>query len=147
MKNKATLIIAEAGVNHNGSLEKAKRLIDTAAAAKADMVKFQTFSAERLVTTSAHKAEYQNQATDASESQYDMIRKLELTLRMHEELIAFCRQCDIDFLSTGMIYRVLMGAEGKIRGQAVIAVPVFLAIATRVVARVHKRIERDMHRH
>ena len=69
MKNQTTLIIAEAGVNHNGNIETAKRLIDVAAEAEADMIKFQTFSADRLVTTSARKAEYQNKATDASESQ------------------------------------------------------------------------------
>ena len=76
-------------------------MVGVVSEAGVDMVKFQTFSADRVVTTSAHKAEYQNQATDASESQYDMIRKLELTLGMHEELIAFCRQCDIEFFSTG----------------------------------------------
>ena len=65
------------------------------------MVKFQTFSADRLVTTSASKADYQNQTTDASESQHDMIHKLELTHGMYEELIAYCSQCDIEFFSTG----------------------------------------------
>jgi len=101
MKNKATLIIAEAGVNHNGSLEKAKRLIDTAAAAKADMVKFQTFFAERLVTKSAHKADYQNQTTDSAETQHTMIRELELSREMHEELIEYCQKQGIDFFSSG----------------------------------------------
>ena len=101
MNGGKVFIIAEAGVNHNGSLETAKTMVDVAAEAGADMVKFQTFSADRLVTTSASKADYQNQTTDASESQHDMIHKLELTHGMHEELIAYCRQCDIEFFSTG----------------------------------------------
>jgi N,N'-diacetyllegionaminate synthase len=95
------LIIAEAGVNHNGSLETAKQLVVAASEAGADMVKFQTFSADRLVTKSANKAEYQNQTTDASESQHAMIQKLELSLEMHKELILFCKQCNIEFFSTG----------------------------------------------
>ena len=101
MKTKATLIIAEAGVNHNGSLETGKLLIDAAAEAGADMVKFQTFSADRLVTISTQKAEYQIQTTDAYESQHAMISKLELSRGMHEELIAHCNQCNIEFFSTG----------------------------------------------
>ncbi len=101
MNQDKVLVIAEAGVNHNGRLDTAKQLVDVAAEAGADKVKFQTFSADRLVTTSADKAEYQNQTTDASESQHTMIRKLELSREMHEELIAYCRQCDIEFFSTG----------------------------------------------
>ena len=100
------LIIAEAGVNHNGSQETAKQLVDAAAEAGADMVKFQTFSADRLVTTSACKAEYQNQATDASESQQDMIRKLELSREVHKELIAHCHQQGIGFFQPDSIRRV-----------------------------------------
>ena len=96
-----TLIIAEAGVNHNGSLETAKKLIDVAAKSGADMVKFQTFSADLQVTTFANKAEYQKQTTDASETQHEMIRKLELSREMHVELISYCKQCGIDFFSTG----------------------------------------------
>ena len=95
------LIIAEAGVNHNGSLKTAKQLVEVAAEAGANMVKFQTFSADRLVTTSARKADYQNQATDETESQHAMIRKLELSREIHEELIAYCKQCGIEFFSTG----------------------------------------------
>lgn len=96
-----TLIIAEAGVNHNGNIELAKKLIDIAADAGADLVKFQTFSAERLATKKASKAEYQNQTTDKSESQLDMLKQLELSYEMHEELIAYCEKCGIGFFSTG----------------------------------------------
>jgi N,N'-diacetyllegionaminate synthase len=96
-----TLIIAEAGVNHNGDMQMARRLIDVAAEAGADMVKFQTFSADRLVTVHAKKADYQNRTTDAAESQHAMIRKLELTPAMHDELIAYCKTRGIAFFSTG----------------------------------------------
>ena len=96
-----TLIIAEAGVNHNGDINMAKKLIDIAAEAGADLVKFQTFSADRLVTHEAAKADYQILATDSTESQHDMLRKLELTESMHEELIAHCTSKNIGFFSTG----------------------------------------------
>jgi N,N'-diacetyllegionaminate synthase len=96
-----TLIIAEAGINHNGDIELAKKLIDIAADAGADLVKFQTFSADRLVTQSALKAEYQALATDKIESQHEMLRKLELTESMHHELINHCANREIGFFSTG----------------------------------------------
>ena len=96
-----TLIIAEAGVNHNGDLELAKQLIDVAAEAGADYVKFQTFSADRIVSQSASKAEYQQQVTDASETQYEMLKRLELSNEMHLELIKHCEEQSIKFLSTG----------------------------------------------
>lgn len=96
-----TLIIAEAGVNHNGDLALARQLIDVAAEAGADLVKFQTFSADRLVTTDAKKADYQTQTTDASESQHAMLRRLELTRDAHEALIAHCELRGTQFLSTG----------------------------------------------
>ncbi|EMS85304.1 N-acetylneuraminate synthase [Leptospira noguchii] len=96
-----TLIIAEAGVNHNGDLELARKLIDVAANAGADIVKFQTFKSERLVTKSAKKADYQNTTTDnAAESQYEMLKKLELSKENHEKLIQHCKQTGIEFLST-----------------------------------------------
>ena len=93
-------IIAEAGVNHNGSVELAKRLIDVASNSGANAVKFQTFKAENLVVKNTQKAEYQMQTTDALESQFDMIKKLELDLGAHKELIAYCQEKDIMFLST-----------------------------------------------
>ncbi len=71
-------IIAEAGVNHNGSIELAKKLIDVAVEAKVDAVKFQTFKAENLVSKNAQKADYQKETTNKEESQFDMIKKLEL---------------------------------------------------------------------
>ena len=96
-----TLIIAEAGVNHNGDPELAKKLIDAAAAADADLVKFQTFNADRQVTRAAQKATYQTQTTASNESQHEMLRRLELTTEMHKELIAHCAVRDIGFFSTG----------------------------------------------
>jgi len=96
-----TLIIAEAGINHNGDMNLARKLIDVAAEAGADCVKFQTFVADRLLTPHAKKAGYQNQTTGQNESQYSMIRKLELTREMHEELIEHCSSREIQFFSTG----------------------------------------------
>ena len=95
------LIIAEAGVNHNGDIRLAKQLIDAAAHAGADLVKFQTFNASRQVTRIAKKADYQTQTTDGKESQHDMLQRLELTEDMHHELIAYCAACKIGFFSTG----------------------------------------------
>ncbi len=96
-----TLIIAEAGVNHNGDLALARALIDAAADAGADLVKFQTFNADRLATASAGKANYQAANTDADESQHTMLRNLELTRDMHVALIAHCKSRGIGFFSTG----------------------------------------------
>jgi len=97
----STLIIAEAGVNHNGSLELAYKLIDKASEAGADLVKFQTFKAEYLVTESASKANYQLGTTDSKETQFEMIKKLELNDEMHLKLISRCREKGIRFSSTG----------------------------------------------
>jgi len=96
----SVFIIAEAGVNHNGSVDLAKKLIDAASISGADAVKFQTFKAENLVVKNTQKADYQKQTTDASESQFDMIKKLELDIDTHKELIAYCQKEDIMFLST-----------------------------------------------
>jgi len=96
----AIYIIAEAGVNHNGSLELAKRLVEEAAKSGADAVKFQTFKPERLVSAQAGKADYQKRITSRDESQLDMLRKLELSEDAHEQLVQYCRHWNIDFLST-----------------------------------------------
>lgn len=97
-----TLIIAEAGVNHNGELEKALALIDVAADAAADVVKFQTFKAEKLVSKDAQKAEYQvNNSKEKDNSQFNMLKKLEIPLDWYPKLIAHCEKRNITFLSTG----------------------------------------------
>jgi len=95
-----TFIIAEAGVNHNGSLEMAIRLVDIAVAAGVDAIKFQTFKAENVIAASAPKADYQKVTTDSKESQLEMVRKLELNEAAHIKLCQYCRQKSILFLST-----------------------------------------------
>ena len=95
-------IIAEAGVNHNGDLEKAKKMIKVAAEAGADVVKFQTFKAEKLVSSSAKKAQYQqNNIGETDESQFNMLKKLELPYDWHQELIDYAKTHTIQFASTG----------------------------------------------
>ena len=96
----SVFIIAEAGVNHNGSIQLAYELIDAASASGADAVKFQTFKAENLVSKNAQKAEYQKQTTNRSESQFNMLKKLELDTNTHKKLINYCKKKDIVFLST-----------------------------------------------
>jgi N,N'-diacetyllegionaminate synthase len=100
MSYKKTFIIAEAGVNHNGSLEIAKKLIDVAAEAGADAVKFQTFKAEKAISMYAQKAEYQKVTTGRQESQLEMVKRLELDEGAHKQLIAHCQEMGIQFLST-----------------------------------------------
>src|SRR4051794_24054607 len=95
-----TFVIAEAGVNHNGSIEMANRLVDAAAAAGADAIKFQTFKAARLLTRIAPKADYQTKRTNPAESQYDMVQALELSEERHRDLSARSRQQGLVFLST-----------------------------------------------
>ncbi len=95
------IIIAEAGVNHNGNIENAFKLIDAAADAGVDYVKFQTFKTENLVSKVAPKAEYQNVNSElANESQFEMLKKLELTQEDHEALISYCHIKNINFFST-----------------------------------------------
>ena len=100
MTSNKTLIIAEAGVNHNGSIKIAKKLIDVASESKADIVKFQTFKADNLLTKKAPKAKYQKKITNKNESQYEMIKNLELTYEDHIKLIQHCKKRNIEFLST-----------------------------------------------
>ena len=96
----SVFIIAEAGVNHNGSLDLAKKLVDIAVEAGVDAVKFQTFKTENLVSKNAVKADYQQVTTGAEESQFDMLKKLELDVQTHHELISYCQMKNIMFLST-----------------------------------------------
>ncbi len=96
----SVFIIAEAGVNHNGSLDLAKKLIDVASFAGADAVKFQTFKANNIATKKTLKAKYQKKTTDIDESHFDMLKKLELSIEMHKKLISYCRSKKIIFLSS-----------------------------------------------
>lgn len=96
-----TIIIAEAGVNHNGDLNNAFKLVDAAVEAGVDYIKFQTFKADKLVSKSAKKADYQIQNTKNSEdSQLNMLKKLELSHDDHEKLISYCKEKNINFFST-----------------------------------------------
>ncbi len=95
-----TLIIAEAGVNHNGNEELAFRLVDAAYKAGADIVKFQTFKAKNLVTEYAPQADYQVVNTQKKESQFEMLSRLELSYEVHHKLVAYCEELGIEFLST-----------------------------------------------
>lgn len=96
----SVFIIAEAGVNHNGELKLAKKLIDIAKDSGANAVKFQTFKAQTLASENAKKAAYQKKTTNTDESQFDMLKKLELTHEMHIELINYCKHQEILFLSS-----------------------------------------------
>lgn len=97
---KKTYIIAEAGVNHNGNIDLAIELIRKAKEAGADCVKFQTFKAEQIVTQTSPKANYQLLVTDSNESQFEMLKKLELKMEHYPILISYCREIGIDFMST-----------------------------------------------
>lgn len=97
----SVFIIAEAGVNHNGSLKIAKTLIDVASESGVDAIKFQTFKTENLVSKNAQKAEYQKKnMNDGDDSQFNMLKKLELDVDTHKELISYCKTKNIMFLST-----------------------------------------------
>lgn len=96
-----TIIIAEAGINHNGDIKLAKKLIDVASDAKADYIKFQTFKTENLVTKIAKKADYQKSRVDStSDTQFEMLKSLELNYENHVELIEYCKDKNIKFLSS-----------------------------------------------
>ena len=101
MSSKHTIIIAEAGVNHNGSIELAKQLVDKAVEAGVDYIKYQTFKASKLVTKAAKQAEYQQKNIGKEgDSQYQMLKKLELSPEDHEALIAYCKEKGVKFFST-----------------------------------------------
>lgn len=100
MADTKTLIIAEAGVNHNGDMEMALKLVDKAAEAGADYIKFQTFKATKLASASAKKASYQTRTTDGTESQLSMLQRLELSLEEHKMIMARCVEKGVRFLST-----------------------------------------------
>ena len=93
-------IIAEAGVNHNGSIDLAKKLIDVASSSGADAIKFQTFKAKNLATKYSEKAKYQKNTTSKKETQFNMLKKLELNASMHRRLISYCKNKKIMFLSS-----------------------------------------------
>lgn len=95
-----TFIIAEAGVNHNGSIDIAKQLIDVAVDAGADAVKFQTFKADKVVTATASKAKYQIENTGTDETQFEMLKRLELSIGAHKELFSYCSKKNVIFMST-----------------------------------------------
>ena len=96
----SVLVIAEVGVNHNGSIDLAKKLIDAACSAGADAVKFQTFKAKNLVIKNSAKATYQKKFTNKKETQFNMLKKLELNERMHLKLINYCKKKKIKFMSS-----------------------------------------------
>lgn len=136
MSDPRTLIIAEAGVNHNGDVATAIRLIDTAAAVGADVVKFQTFNAAKLAAASAVKADYQKRMTDGAENQLDMLTRLQLTEEAHHILMARCEEKGITFLSTaGEVDSLRFLAEGlklpiiKLGSGEVTNAPLLLAAA------------------
>ncbi len=109
-----TLIIAEAGVNHNGDINLAKKLIDVAAKSGVDYVKFQTFKADKLVNRTAKKATYQKENTGNDGTQYSMLKKLELTDKDHYELIAHCEKKGVKFLSTAFDFESIAFLKDKL---------------------------------
>ena len=109
-----TLIIAEAGVNHNGDIHLAKKLIEAAADAGADYIKFQTFKAESLVNKTAEQADYQKENTGKTESQFDMLKRLELSYDDFDELEKSCQEHDIKFLSTAFDFESIAYLKNKL---------------------------------
>ncbi len=131
----SVFIIAEAGVNHNGSLDLAKKLVNEAKDAGADCVKFQTFISKNIVSKNAVKAEYQKQQTQAEETQYDMLKKLELSFDEFVELNEYCKSKDIEFMSTAfdfdsidLLHRLGMGTW-KIPSGDITNLPYLIKIA------------------
>ena len=112
---KRTYIIAEAGVNHNGNRDMAFQLVDVAVKAGADAVKFQTFKTENVVSKSTDKAVYQKQTTDSSETHFEMLKKIELPHNLHYELIEYCREQKIEFLSTAFDLESLNFLANKLK--------------------------------
>lgn len=108
------VVIAEAGVNHNGRIDLAKRLIDVAAEAGVDYVKFQTFKAEKLVQKKAKKASYQIDNTGSDDSQFEMLKKLELQYKDHAILIQYCNDKKVKFLSTAFDFESIQFLKDKI---------------------------------
>ncbi|MEL7656828.1 MAG: N-acetylneuraminate synthase [Bacillota bacterium] len=106
------IIVAEAGVNHNGSIENALRLVDAAVAAEVNIVKFQTFRSEKLVSRFAHKADYQKKSTSADESQLEMLKKLELSAEQFRTIRDYCKSKGILFISTPFDEDSLLLLEG-----------------------------------
>ena len=102
-----TFVIAEAGVNHNGSIQIAKKLIDVAVSSGADAVKFQTFKAENLVCKGMEKADYQKKNTMNNESQFEMIKRLELDKKTHYELVKYCGKKIIPHFTNSLKLRIL----------------------------------------
>lgn len=117
----SVLFIAEAGVNHNGDIEQAKALVDVAANAGADFVKFQTFKADDLVTKNAPKAEYQEKNDGAGETQHSMLKRLELSPDMHSQIIDHCDLRGIKFLSTGFDIKTVAFLDGL--GLPIVKIP------------------------
>jgi len=104
-------VIAEAGINHNGELKLAKKLVDAAKDAGADCIKFQTFISKNLTTKNASKAEYQKQ-TKSEESQYDMLKRYELSFDEFSELSRYCQDKNIEFLSTAFDFESIEFLKG-----------------------------------
>jgi N,N'-diacetyllegionaminate synthase len=110
------LIIAEAGINHNGSLDMARQIIEAAAEAGADIVKFQTYTADAIVAQGTDKAKYQKETTGDSESQYEMLKKLELNRDSHVKLMTYCDEKGVEFLSSPFDHNSIdMLAELKLK--------------------------------
>ena len=115
-EDRKILIIAEAGINHNGSLDMARQIIEAAAEAGADIVKFQTYTADAIVTQGTDKAKYQKGTTGDSESQYEMLKKLELNLDSHVKLMTYCDEKGVEFLSSPFDHNSIdMLAELKLK--------------------------------